>query len=431
MKKGLPLECPDSEADLQALVNSLVWANENLRAGYDDILLWINNSQSFVSKWEGKLKHEDEDLPFGFNFEGKFCNNEAELTDAILNKWEDAKRYLYRKHFVGFFQQRNPALADKTVDIVESRETALNENLGLSKFLHYLNTTNKMPKCPIYWNGTTYLKISDISTAISTGKVDENSITSMLKDKFLSWKLINTKESTSQDTIDVIKEIEDITTEYPQLGYYTFMYKFVHGTDKKSRTTDEIFREITEKGDDWYKVAKELVNDDMFLASLVHSGCRENVLAFKKRCTGKFISDDNTSDLMLFYQLFEGICENKTSVREHFLKYGPQAYLYWFQQNLNLYSFNSVNTKVHEKQIKGVKIDKEMGIDDISRGLTSLREFLKDLWPLFQNNYLLTSLGLRTEKDTSGITTNNTHAFFAGDFFGINVPVGYLKTIGM
>jgi serine/threonine protein kinase len=431
MKKGLPLECPDSEADLQALVNSLVWANENLRAGYDDILLCVNDSQSFINKWEGKLKHEDEDLPFAFNFEGNICKNEAELTDAILNKWEDAKRYLYRKHFVGFFLQSNATLADKTVDIVESKETALNENLGLARFFFFFYTTDKTLKCPIYWCGKTYEKLSDISTAITAKEADENSITAMLRDKFLSWKLINTKESTDQDTIAVIKEIEDITATYPQLGYYTFMYKFAPGADKKNLTSDEIFREITGKGDNWFKAAKELINDDMFFANLIHLGYKKNVLAFKKEYTGKFISDDNNSGLMLFYQLFEGISKDKVKVREHFLKYGPQAYLYWFQQNLNLYSFNSADAKKNEKQIKNVKIDKGMSIEDISRSLLSLQEFLRDFMQLFQNNYLLTALGLRTSKETEGITTTNTHAFFAGDFFGINVPVGFLKTIGM
>ncbi|MDR0312488.1 MAG: protein kinase [Treponema sp.] len=430
MKKGLPLECPDTETDLQALVNSLVWANENLRAGYDDVLLWVNDSQSFVNKWEGKLNHEDEDLPFAFSFEGKICKNETELTDAILNKWEDAKRYLYRKHFVGFFQQRNATLADKTVDIVESKETALNENLGLARFLHYLNTTDKTAKCPIYWCGKTYEKLSDISTAISDKKADKDNITAMLIDKFLSWKLSNTKENVNDDTLKAIKEVEDITATYPQLGYYTFMYRFATNTEKRSQTSDEIFKEITKKDIDWYKTAKELVNDDMFLANLVHLGYKNNVLAFKRENTGKFISDDNNSSLMLFYQLFEGICKDKVKIREHFLKYGPQAYLYWFQQNLSLYSFNSGEAKKKEKQIKNVKLDKEMSMDDISRSLLSLQEFLTDFMQLFQNNYLLTALGLRTDKETEGITTTNSHAFFAGDFYGINVPIGYLKTIG-
>ena len=72
-----------------------------------------------------------------------------------------------------------------------------------------------------------------------------------------------------------------------------------------------------------------------------------------------------------------------------------------------------------------------MSISDIFASFSSLKQYLKDFMPLFQNNYLLAYIGLRTDKDTSGIATKNSDAFFAGDFFGISVPVGYLKSIKM
>jgi len=96
-----------------------------------------------------------------------------------------------------------------------------------------------------------------------------------------------------------------------------------------------------------------------------------------------------------------------------------------------MYSFNSSKAKEIEKQIKNIKISKKMSINEIWETLKSLRVILlNDFMKLFQNNYLLTYIGLHTNEDTAGITTKNTYAFFAGKFFGINVPVGYLKTIG-
>jgi hypothetical protein len=133
----------------------------------------------------------------------------------------------------------------------------------------------------------------------------------------------------------------------------------------------------------------------------------------------------------LLYQLFENICSNKGIISKHYLKYGPRSYLYWFQQNLNLYSFNSKDAKHIEKQIKSIRIDGNMGINEINEGFIKLRSQYNDFKPLFQNNYLLKYLGLRTREDTAGITTVNTHAFFAGDFYGMKVPVGYLKSINM
>jgi len=426
----LPLGCPEEESDLQMLVDSLVMPDETMRAGYDDVMLWVKDSRAFVSNWKNKRRQGDEDLPLGFNFEGQICNTADELTGAVLNKWEDGKRYLYRKHFGGFFQQRNPLLADKIFDIVE-KEATHNQDLGLAMFLHYLNTTDK-PKCAIYWRGNTYEKLSDISTTISNNEAGEDSITTMLKDKFLSWKLKNSRESAGEDTISAIKEIEDIAAAYPQLGYYTFMYRFMPQEKIIVQTPDDIFKSLTGTGSGWYKNAEEqLLNNDMILACILYLGYKNDVLGLKKKLTGRFISDDNISDLLLIYQLFESVCKDKTSVRGHYLHYSSQSYLFWLQQNLKLYSFNSSNAKELERKIRDVKLDEKMSVAEMYSGLLSLKEYIKDFMPLFQNNYLLTYMGLRTNNDTAGITANYTYAFFAGDFFGIKVPVGYLKTIEM
>jgi len=426
----LPLGCPDTESDLQMLVDSLVMPDETMRAGYDDVLLWVKDPQAFVNSRKSKRSQTDEDLPLSFNFEGQICNTEDELTGAILNKWEDGKRYLYRKHFGTFFQQRNPLLADKIFDIVE-KEATHNQDLGLAMFLHYLNTASK-PKCPIFWQGKIYESLSDISTAIAKNEADEKSITTMLTDKFLSWKFNNSKEKPGENTINAIKDIEDIAEAYPQLGYYAFMYRFTPPESKSEPTPDDIFKNLTGNKSDWYKNAKEqLLNNDMIFACILNFGYKNDVLSIKKKLTGTFISDDKISDLLLLYQLFESVCKNKTFVREHYLHYGPQSYLYWVQQNLKLYSFNSANAKELEKKIKNVKLDEKMGVAELNNGLLSVKEYLKDFMPLLQNNYLLTFMGFRSKNDTDGITTKYTHAFFAGDFFGITVPVGYLKSIDM
>jgi len=429
-REGLPLDCPDAESDLQELVKALAMPAETMRAGYDDVNLWLKNSSSFVSTWKDKLRHGYEQPSLGFNFEDKIYNDEAELTNAMLTQWDNAKRYLYRGLIAKFFMSKNSTLADKTISIVEGIETAQNHDLGLAMFLHYFNTIDKS-KCPIYWCGKEYKSLSDISSAICTSKSDENNIIAMLKSKFLSWKFDNSKEKPGQDTIDAIKEIENITIKHAQLGYYAFMYRFATGAINKISTTDEIFKKIANKRDDWHKIAEKSINDDMMLANIIDLGFKNNVLKFKEGCTGKLVSEDSFSDLESFYLLFEGICEDKTFVREHYLQYGPQAYLYWIQQNLSLYSFNSSKAKEIEKQIKNIKISKKMSISEIWESLKSLRVILlNDFMKLFQNNYLLTYIGLHTNEDTAGITTKNTYAFFAGNFFGINVPVGYLKTIG-
>ncbi|MCL2283902.1 MAG: protein kinase [Fibromonadales bacterium] len=430
MSEGLPLDCPDEEADLQELVNALVMRDGKDRAGYKDVLDWLNDTQLFHNNWLIKLKRGYETSSLNFDFNGKKYKNESELTEAMLKQWKDAKRYLYNGSIARNIG--NATLSDRANTIVEGIrnegiEPVKNEDLGLAMFLHYLNQS----KCPIYWNGQTYGNLSEISKAIANKEADEKSVTAMLASSFLSWKFCNTQEASNQATIDAIKDVEYITKKYEQLGYYIAMYRFSTATDKKNITVDNIFKRITEKKNNWYKKSEEFINNDMVLAYFVNLGYKNYVLAFKDECTGMFISDNNVSDLELLYMLFESLCEDKIFVREHYLQYGPYAYLYWFQQNLNLYSFNSSKAKGIQSQIKNIKIGKNMNISEMRSGLISLRTILlNEFMKLFQNNYLLTSMGLRTNANTEGITTKFTHAFFAGDFFGINVPVGYLKTIG-
>jgi len=428
--KRLPLGCPDSESALQKLVDALVMHDPNMRAGFDDVNLWLKNPDSFDTRWKIKSRQSYDTSFLGFNFMDKTYNNKTELTNAMLIQWNDGKRYLYKGHIANFFGQSNPSLSDKATNIVENKETARNEDLGLAMFLHYLNTSDKS-SCPIYWRGDTYSNLSDISIAISTGKADENKIISMLKDKYLSWKLSNTQGYISQDTINEIKEIEEITAIYPQLGYYAFMYIFDPKRGENIKTADSVFKDISGESNEWYEKSRKLINSDKELACLLNIVGKNHVMNLKGNLTENFISDDSKSDLTLLYLLFEGVCEDKIFIREHFLRYSSQSYLYWFQQNLNLYSFNSVNAKELEKRIKNVKIDKTMSISDILSGFTSLRQYLKDFIPLLQNNYLLPYMGLGTNMDKTGITTNYSYAFFAGNFKGINVPIGYLKSIGI
>jgi len=432
---GLPLDCPADEADLQILVNALVMTDYIMRAGYNDVNNWIANSQSFISNWNHKPQNEEDTSGLGFKFQDTICNDAAELTNAMMENWEKAKEYLYRggennSAIVRLFSNRNPNLSHKAMDIIEVGETARNHDLGLAQFLHHLNTTSN-PNCPIYWCGNKFGKLSDISIAISENERNENIVISMLNSKFLSWRLENCPGNYNTESINAIKEVEDIAEKFPKLGYYTFMFRFDPKRHESKDTVDTIFGELVRDNINWYKKAEEFLKNDKILAQIIDIGYKNAVLSLKKEITGKFISDDNISDLNLLYLFFETVCSNKLSVREHYLHHGPQAYLYWFQQNLGLYSFNSPASKEIEMKIKNIRFDSKMEINEISRNLLQLRTYLRnDFMPIFQNNYLLSYIGLNTENIFSGITTSYTYAFFAGNFFNIKVPVGYLKSIG-
>jgi len=425
--EGLPLDCPESESDLQELVNALVVVDENNRAGYEDVALWLSDTIAFFEKWRNR--HRQEDSLLNFTFEGNTYDDEVELTEALLAQDEAAKRFLYRSIFTEFFKSRNPALADKIICITENRETATNQDLGLAMFLHHLNTV-KNPVCPIYWCSESYNAIPEISGNIYKNTADKGKIIAMLQDKFLSWKLRNT-QGMDEKLIQTADYVESVAGEYPELGYYTLMFCFDSGEIKKPDSPDALFKLLISDISTWYSRAKALLEDDRALAYFIGLGFKDNVLSLKKSLGKDFISDDSKSisNLTRLYQLFEGVCDDKEYVREHYINYGPPSYLYWFKNNITLYTFHTQAAKETERNIKNININKNMSINDMYSSFGSLRAFIyNDFMTKFQNNYLLPYIGLSVNNE---ITTANTHAYFVGDYFGIPVPVGYLKAIGM
>jgi hypothetical protein len=388
--------------------------------------MWLNDPPVFASKWRNRRQQEDSLL--NFTFEGETYDNEMDLTSALLLQDEAAKRFLYRGIFTDFFKARNPALADKIIDITENRETAGNEDLGLAMFLHHLNSV-KNPICPIYWRSESFSNIGDIAKAIFNGKSNRDNTIAMLKDGFLSWKLKNTP-GINDEEIKTIELVESVTTKYPELGYYSLMYCCDPGVVVKPDSPDALFRQITANVNKWYTTAQKLLEDDNGLAYFVSLGFKKPVLSLKNKIGNVFISDnlDPMPNLILLYLLFEASCDDKEYVREHFINYGPFSYLNWLKNNLSLYVLHSQSARDVEMSIKGVDINSGMSINELTKAFSSLRQYLLNgFLPKFQNNYLLPYIGLDVQNE---ITTMNTHAYFIGDFYGITVPVGYLKTLG-
>ncbi|MCL2079199.1 MAG: DUF6273 domain-containing protein [Oscillospiraceae bacterium] len=370
-RSGLPLNCPPSEESLQLLVDALTRLDDKERAGYDDVTLWLNSQSEFKTKWDVKKPPKD---PLGFNFMDVIYDDEMTLSEAMAENWVDAKRYLYRGTIGNYFSQRNPAITDKAINILDDPKTAHNQDLGLARFLHLLNKPNTGP-CPIYWMGKTYGSLTDIADSMSKNNADKDNITKMLDDGFLSWKLKNTRNVEPQ-AIDDVAEIEKIahTHKYPELCYYVFMYTF----NKTKDTADTIFKGLLDDKNGFHKAAEKLFKSDKVFALLCCQGFKENILTIKKNATGNFIKADSVCDLLLLYELFDAICTDKVKVREHFIKHGPYSAGYEFLQKLDINSITAPVCKdIAEKMLK-IEINTKMSVVAIRKAfLEFLHGYIK------------------------------------------------------
>jgi hypothetical protein len=70
-----------------------------------------------------------------------------------------------------------------------------------------------------------------------------------------------------------------------------------------------------------------------------------------------------------------------------------------------------------------------MSINALIRCCINFEEgYYKNLQHDFQNDMLLAYMGVKTDKE---ISSKNIDAYFLEDFFGVSVPVGFMKYIGM
>lgn len=434
-QNGLPLDCHSQQEHLQILVDALTLIDSDKRAGFHDVKLWLDNVSEFCNRW-GNCRSES--LHFEYSFEKKTYRTKEELTKAFLDKWEIAKGDFYRggvknSKFLNFLVQSNQKCVDDVFKILEEYDKdktgKYDLDLGFAKLLHYFNSdysdNSDENRCPIYWCGYEFNTLADISLEMAKDTKNKGVYIRLLGSRFLSWKLHITDSYKNESSIEVIEKIESISLEYPNLAYYLLMYRLAPKESFRSETPDEVFERIVSSGKTIFNTYTDidiLLQDDEYLAKLVADGYEDQVLAFKRN-----LANDPITNMTNLYRFFESICSNKIVVREHFCKFGPYSHLFWLQQNLELYSFNSDSAIKNSQRIKSVNISSQASIDDLLRNTFTLKEYVKNLRDDFQDDIVLSCMGIDNGK---AITAKNMDAYFVNDSFGNEVPVGFLRYLG-
>lgn len=427
-QNGLPLNCHKDDKALQVLVDALIAIDAKNRAGYEDMLLWLENPAEFELKFKGMRQPNKSEFPL-FKFQDTECHNMRELINCFISDWEIAKSYLYRGGIknsivINAFSRFNQSLAYRIGEILESDDTNTNYDLGLAKALHYMENGG-----PLYWKGKVYNSLSDISAAISStnhlnGKPDDE-ICSMLSSKYISWKLENNENDNEnkEEILGIVRAIESLAQKYPNLAYYLFNFQFAEDESNNNyngyKTVDDIFISISNQIFDFYSNTDNILNDDKLFAYLSYLGYADNILKFKENLTGKPLKD-----MELLYRLFETISQNNQAIRRHYYEYGPNSHLFWLKQNLGLYSFKSKEAKSTIKKIEGIKFDPSHTIDKLFESFMEASSYQEKFLEMFQNNIWLAQNGITDGKQ---ITSLNIEAYYIGEFCGLKVPYGYLE----
>lgn len=419
--KNLPLDIDEADSDLGKLIYGLIEYNPSLRFGYEEVRRWCSNPKD-VTVPQTKYTYS-----MAYRFEQGSYSDPVTLSEALAVKWDWACKHLYKGKLEKYFDEVDQELALRANEIVE-RECKNDRDLGLFKFLYYLNSG-----ISFYWRGKKYKSIADIARRIfENPDVIDPDILAMLKSGAISWRIERTRGEApgTKETLDRIRSIETMAKKGREgMAYYLFGYEY---TDDKyfpigksrARNVDEVFDAITGSAADFYAHCDKLLSSDHFYAFITFLGYGDAA-----RELINSLGDDKVDNYNLLMTLFYEIVSDKKAVADFYIKYGTKGHLYWIKQNLGLYRFSGSEAVIIKSNIENIKINNTMSLTEINYRFEILQKHVIGFQKIFHDNIFLSYMGIYGGFETKGITSNNSDAFFVYDFLGRKAPGGFKRYI--
>ena len=427
----LPLSTEIEQMYLQNLLDGLFQYDSNNRFGYEDVNAWLKNHN-----YKGRVAGTKWGRPY--NFDGKLCNDELELYQALSSNWEKGKKQLYRKYIEQFFAAFEPEIANRAYEIVEEEnpDTGSEEStdIGFAKFLNFIH-----PEGSILWRGKQFQGLSDLADKIlgRMSKKDAKEYADMLQQNILSGWMTG-KAGNDSKTEKLIQKIEKLAKENPMLALYWFGHAFSN-KKKTEKTVEDAIRSVLQSPKKFYETGGTL---DYLLdvqrsareyGFLYSKGFQPVIEPHFKKMEGK---DRNEKAVILFQMLDEiagklpeGQKESiQADVRMYFKTYGPMGYLKCVQEmaQSKVYKGETAATRKLLAEISDTAITEKLSVSEMASELKKLAALVDDMVSKMQNNPFLTELGLMENKK---IVCQELSGFFCYEFLGQQVPLKFQSVI--
>lgn len=431
MQETIYLDVEKSHARLEVLIKGLLKYSKLDRFGYDEVLRWLKNDpdlENELKKSSAPVGKETFDKPF--SFEGVRYTDKNSLGKALLNQWEVGKKYLYRGMLFELFKREDANLANKVYEIVE-RDCKHNPAKGLSLFLHHLNRGKG-----IYWNGKRYDKYSEIAEDMfSCPDKEHELLQDLLKCRILSWHEENSDRKNEKKSVNIhiFKQIEDIAVDYPSIGYHFAKYKLSSDSDQKvydgCRNMNDLVQAFIKEPSSPYTTGRKWLMDPAFFGFLMSVGYVESATALYK----KLEPSNLRHCIEQLFRWFESQLkkEDRYPFVQFYLSCGPKSYLVWIARNLKYYEFNGEKARELKKRMNEFRFEDANSIASAGESFVRFEQLLNEFLEIFQDNIFISYLGLNAEKESDGIVSYHSDAFFLGRFLGEKVPLGYIKYMGI
>ncbi|MCM1134755.1 MAG: protein kinase [Clostridium sp.] len=437
------------DAFLEILIRGLLQYDPSGRFNYEQVNRWLQGDKSVsheIAKFDSK-----EIFNKSFKYNGKEYWDNNGVHDALAEDWENAKELFYTGALKDFFVAQDFGMASEIDKIVKAYSTVRSENgykasdeeidiqndIGLSRFFMLLDKG-----ATLVWRGTQYQSFAELSAHIMNYfnasdyiKVN-NYFTDLLASELLGyWYQYQTLDSESfdkgmADEINNVRMMARSNSDWIKLiAYVAACYLFSENPDTCSyrgcRTLNEIGKHVAETAGDFYKEISGVLTSVFFYGFLFASGYGDHA----KYMIQNLQSGKAYQDVEMLFDLFNSEVDDseiRAEILDCYLKKGPSAYLYWWKNNLDLYTFNSKEAKALKAEIENCAISGKE-IQNLRNGFKKLEDLAIKFRGMFNNNLFLVQMGLG--KDKNDIVSDKADAFWHYDFLNREAPLGFCAYI--
>lgn len=450
---GLVLNCPKEDEDIQILVDLLTVQNVEIRNGKEVVEKWLDNSSSLRYRWESLKDGRTNGSNFSMLYEENRYNSIFSLVQAFLEDWETAKDFFYEdRMFASYIINNQISGANEFAKIQRNPPaTELEKEKCFSQFLYYFTRNEAVGNNPpIYWMGKRYDSLKEIAEKFKNVSIEnpneandsyDKTIVELLKSGYLSWRFSISKEC-SEIEINTIKLFEESVVEFEKITAFAFYYSF---TADGENEIDADFSKILANGNMFLisqsisllsntgaLCSNEMDENSQFALLVVKdiiSAGMYPVLLELLRELEKNISIRQKAQLL--YETIEQIVVDKSAIREHYLKCGPFAHIYWLKTHKECYSPKSSKAVDSFGKLEKINASANRSIaenaEELVQGAPIYKMIIKNVNKESDNRYKLKkSISTKNYSNSSSDYYSVSMANFLGYVLSVNtVAVEY------
>ena len=421
----------------EVLIRGLLQYAPSKRFGYAKVSRWLAGDKSLT---------REVDMPDSGVFTeplrlfGEECWDKNEVGNLLFRNWDKAETVIYNgflKDFMGLQEFEATRFLDGIMKKyahypkgdISSQDW---KKIGLVKTILYFQDYKYL--C---WNTDRFTSLKEIAEHIRSMFLYESRSESV--EKLLELDLLSEWYAHQPDRQEAVAEIlksvrnlfltGDVFSQDTAFYWLTF-FSLEQGqpvTFRKAGNLNEFVLQLLSHRNALYQedTARRclLVEDAKFMAVLCMWGYEDAVHILLYSAQYETLA----KRFYLLLTFFEKNCTGETvlTVRKYYHNFGTESYLYWLQQNLDLYLFFGNYCKKLQAEILLVHIDDTAPIQKQRESFAQLEALAGEFQKYYENNYFMSALGLSCLTENDCITSNLLSAEWGLSFLGRTVPIGF------